>query len=292
MQESQKDSQVRLIEEIGKMQDVDGYVNAVNPSVFAAKANALDSPNYYQAMNRPDTELFVKTMEEEMAALYDLHAWEVIDQADVPYTAEGAWHTIIESTWAFKVKRFPDDSVKRYNVRLCVRGDQQIEDMDYFETYAPVVSWSTVQAVMTLAANLGLKSRQVDFVNAFVQATLPENEEVYMFLPHGWEQPGKVLKLIKSFYGLAQAPLHWFNKLPDGLIKVICIFYVDNCSMFTHDVNDVDAIIEKIIEENFSLLVESDAAGFLEINMEGQDDGAIELKQSALIQRIIDTLGF
>eukprot|EP00957_Ditylum_brightwellii_P092949 7077369-Ditylum_brightwellii.AAC.1 len=47
-----------------------------------------------------------------------------------------------------------------------------------------------------------------------------------------------------------------------------------------------------MIEENFLLRVESDAAGFLGINMEHQDGGAIELKQSALIQRIIDTLGF
>eukprot|EP00957_Ditylum_brightwellii_P177869 13548280-Ditylum_brightwellii.AAC.1 len=61
-------------------------------------------------MNRPDAELFVKAMEEEMAALYDLKAWEVIDQAAVPYTAEGVQQTIIESTWAFKVKRFPDGS--------------------------------------------------------------------------------------------------------------------------------------------------------------------------------------
>eukprot|EP00957_Ditylum_brightwellii_P178512 13598153-Ditylum_brightwellii.AAC.1 len=46
-------------------QDLDGYVNAVHPLAFVAKANALDTPNYYQAMNRPDAPLFVKAMEEE-----------------------------------------------------------------------------------------------------------------------------------------------------------------------------------------------------------------------------------
>eukprot|EP00957_Ditylum_brightwellii_P047105 3577258-Ditylum_brightwellii.AAC.1 len=196
MCKSQKDSQVRLIEEIGTMQDLDGYVNAVEPLAFVAKVNALDTQNYYQAMNRPDAELFVKAMEEEMAALYDLNAWEVIDQADVPYTAEGTWCTVIESTWAFKVERFPDGLVKKHKAQLCMRGDQQAE-----------------------AANLGLKSKQVDYTHAFMQATLPKNEEVYMSLPCGWKQPGKVLKLIKSVYGLAQAQLRWFNKLSDGLIK-------------------------------------------------------------------------
>eukprot|EP00957_Ditylum_brightwellii_P050239 3809987-Ditylum_brightwellii.AAC.1 len=142
--EPQKDSQTRLMEEI-------------------AKVNALDTPSYYQAANRPDAELFVKTMEEKIAALYDLNAWEVIDQSNVPYTVEGTRYTVVESTCTFKIKKFPDGLVKKYEAWLCVRGDQQVEDMDYLETYSPIISWSTVQTVLALAANLGLKSRQVDY---------------------------------------------------------------------------------------------------------------------------------
>eukprot|EP00957_Ditylum_brightwellii_P085376 6495112-Ditylum_brightwellii.AAC.1 len=51
MQSLQADSQVILMEEFNTMQDLDGYVNAVHPFAFSAKANALDMPNYYQAMN-------------------------------------------------------------------------------------------------------------------------------------------------------------------------------------------------------------------------------------------------
>eukprot|EP00957_Ditylum_brightwellii_P123755 9434415-Ditylum_brightwellii.AAC.1 len=42
----------------------------------------------------------------------------------------------------------------------------------------------------------------------------------------------------------------------------------------------------------FSLHVDDDAAGFLGIELDRQDDRTIELKQSALIQRIVDTIGF
>eukprot|EP00957_Ditylum_brightwellii_P173539 13212427-Ditylum_brightwellii.AAC.2 len=70
---------------------------------------------------------------------------------------------------------------------------------------------------MSLAVTLCFKSRHVDYTNAFIQATLPPGEEVYIFLPRGWEQPGKVLKLKKSVYGLAHAPLAWFKKLKQGL---------------------------------------------------------------------------
>eukprot|EP00957_Ditylum_brightwellii_P166736 12692181-Ditylum_brightwellii.AAC.1 len=40
------------------------------------------------------------------------------------------------------------------------------------------------------------------------------------------------------------------------------------------------------------LRVEDDAAGFLGIKLDRQDAGSIELKQTALIQRIIDIIGF
>eukprot|EP00957_Ditylum_brightwellii_P153280 11665901-Ditylum_brightwellii.AAC.1 len=47
-----------------------------------------------------------------------------------------------------------DLDVKKRKACLCVRGDQQVEGIDYFETHAPVVSWSTLRTVMTLAVNL------------------------------------------------------------------------------------------------------------------------------------------
>eukprot|EP00957_Ditylum_brightwellii_P063989 4854177-Ditylum_brightwellii.AAC.1 len=117
------------------MHDVGGYVNGIHPLAFAAKANELDM-------------------------LEALEAWELIGIDEVPLLPDGSPRNIIESTWAFKVKRFPDGGVKKRKARSYVRGDQQVKDMDYFETYAPVVSWSTIRTVTTLAVNLGLKSHQ------------------------------------------------------------------------------------------------------------------------------------
>ncbi len=95
-----------------------------------------------------------------------------------------------------------------------MRGDKQIAGVDYFESYLPVASWSTVQMVMNLAIQQGWATRQVDISNAFVQAKL--KEELYVELPemfcneqnHG-NKDGVVLKLNKLLYGLVQAPLSW-----------------------------------------------------------------------------------
>eukprot|EP00957_Ditylum_brightwellii_P069897 5308082-Ditylum_brightwellii.AAC.1 len=106
--------------ELSKIHEVDRYVNGEHPFALAAKANAMDTPNYWQAMNRPDSDLFVDVMQEEMDALDQLKTWELIDIDDVPSTAEGIGCIIIESTWAFKVKQYSDGKVKKRKAPLCV----------------------------------------------------------------------------------------------------------------------------------------------------------------------------
>lgn len=90
----------------------------------------------------------------------------------------------------------------------------QTAGIDYFDTYAPVVQWSTIRLVLTLVLKHGWSTRQVDYTNAFAQADLPE--EVYIEEPRGFtgrDGTNKVLKLLKSLYGLKQAPKTFFEKL-------------------------------------------------------------------------------
>eukprot|EP00957_Ditylum_brightwellii_P131886 10057413-Ditylum_brightwellii.AAC.1 len=119
------DCQVCVMEEMNMMHDVGGYINGINPLAFAAKANAPNTPNYYQAMNRPDASHFVDAMKEELDMLETLEAWELICIDKVPLLPNGSPQNIIESTWSFKVQHFPDGGVKKRKARLCVRGDQQ-----------------------------------------------------------------------------------------------------------------------------------------------------------------------
>ena len=72
--------------------------------------------------------------------------------------------------------------------------------------------------LFTLALKIGLKTCQVDYSNAFVQADI--DEEVYCDLPLkfcGLSSDDYVLKLKKSLYGLKQAPRLWFKTLDKSL---------------------------------------------------------------------------
>ena len=65
---------------------------------------------------------------------------------------------MLTSTWAFKKKRYPDELLKKFKAIFCVRGDQQVDGLDVFETFAPVVAWIAVRILLTLSMILGLKT--------------------------------------------------------------------------------------------------------------------------------------
>ncbi len=115
--------------------------------------------------------------------------WEVIKRDSIPLK-NGVKPNIISSTWAFKIKRFPDGRLNKFRARFCVRGDRQVEGVDYFETYDPVASWSSIRMLLIMSLQHGWTTKQIDFSNAFFQGTL--EEDVYVALPAKFNDKGIV----------------------------------------------------------------------------------------------------
>ncbi len=115
---------------------------------------------------------------------------------------------VLPSTWAFKIKSYPDGRVKKFKARLCARDDRQTEGVDYFKTWAPVVQWSTVRIVMILAIKLNLISIQCDITAAFSHGRVPPTEMIYVHQPRGFNRGNgdEVLRLKQTLYGLKQSP--------------------------------------------------------------------------------------
>ena len=80
--------------------------------------------------------------------------------------------TVSDSIWAFKLKRFSDGLIKKVKARFCARGDQQLQDIDFFETYAPVVQWTSVRMMLILEILMNLKSKQGGVTADFLHADL------------------------------------------------------------------------------------------------------------------------
>jgi hypothetical protein len=276
-----------------------------NPIAFAVrKTSDPDNPTLKEAMLSKDAAEFTEAMGIEIAALEKNKTWTPMLRSSLPNGTN-----VLPGTWALKIKRFPDGRVRKYKGRYCVRGDKQIKGVDYNETYAPVVAWTTVRMMMVMAATLNLKTTQIDFSNAFVQADLQES--VYIELPTGFGSPTSgdyVLKLNKSLYGLCQAPKSWFDKLSAELHKLgfvpsphdpcmfvhpdmVVLVYCDDCLMFSRDQGKVDDMIVRM-RNAFpgGLTVEDSVFAFLGVEVfTDVETGKTKLGQSGLIKKILAT---
>eukprot|EP00957_Ditylum_brightwellii_P009167 693713-Ditylum_brightwellii.AAC.1 len=91
-------------------------------------------------MNRLDADRFRDAMNSEMGTLDGMESWIIVRHTDDM--------NILGSTWVFKVKRFPNGTINKLKAWLCVQGNQQIDRVDEFDTYAPVVSFSTARLLL------------------------------------------------------------------------------------------------------------------------------------------------
>ena len=92
----------------------------------------------------------------------------------------------------------------------------------YRMTFAPVVSWLTIQCVFILALSLGWHMRSIDFVMAYTQADVKTN--ILMQLPTSTTikevDPNKyLLKLQKNLYGLKDGQVTWHKHIKAGLLS-------------------------------------------------------------------------
>ena len=180
-------------------------VNWVHPLFLKAKSAASreDNPTWWEAMSGPSADDYWKAACKEIDTLEGMDAWEVVDRTpDME---------VIGSTWAFKLKRFPSGLVKKFKARFCARGDMEKENN--FETYCPVVQWTTVRLMLILEVLLGLKSKQGDITAAFLHAEVEEDRNIYVEMPRGFRKPGKVLRLKRWLYGNRESPREFWKYL-------------------------------------------------------------------------------
>ncbi|KFK27477.1 hypothetical protein AALP_AA8G388700 [Arabis alpina] len=135
----------------------------------------------------------------------------------VPYQSN---MNVLGCKWVFRTKLLADGDLDKLKARLCAKGFNQEEGIDYLETYSPVVMTTTVRTVLHTATTQKWTIKQLDVKNAFLHGDLTET--VYMHQPAGFvdsEYPDHVWKLHKAVYGLKQAPREWFNKFSNYLLE-------------------------------------------------------------------------
>jgi histone deacetylase 1/2 len=191
--------------------------------------------------------------------------------------------------------------------RFCCRGDLQEDD---FETFAPVVSWTSVRFFLVLTMVIDWVTCSIDFSSAFLQADLPS--PIWVHLPRGFHssRPGKTcLRLNKSQYGLTVAPRLWYQHLLAALKDMgftqstqdacllykqdlLLIVYVDDVGIAAPASTLIDQFVSDLKSRGFELTKEGSFSEFLGIKFEeDKAAGTITLTQKGLIKKVIAAAG-
>jgi hypothetical protein len=183
--------------------------------------------------------------------------------------------------------------------------------MNYFETYAPVVTWFAIRLMIVMGIIFDWALRQVDFVMAYPQA--PIETDIYMELPQGIQtatgnSKDHVLKLLKNIYGQKQAGRVWNSFLVDKLVSLgYTASLIDDCIFFRGDtifmvyvddgifLGNNDAQLQQAIREiqGLGLNIEDQGhpADYVGVNIKKLRDGTYEFTQRALTDSIIEDVG-
>jgi hypothetical protein len=278
-----------------------------DPIAFSATSDA-DTLYYHQAMQAPDKAQFRLAMEQEVDDHEAREHWTVIPKKDVPYGTR-----ILQAVWSFKRKRRIDTrEVYKRKARLTAHGGQQVHGVNYWETYAPVVTWTSIRFFLIISLLSGWHTQQIDFVLAFPQAKV--ECDIFMEAPIGFNfkaglnKKTHCLKLLQNLYGTKQGAKIWYDHLHAGLTKLHykrstvdkCVFYngksvflvyTDDGIFLGPDLKEINRLKAELVSKGgFKIEDMGDLNEYLGVKVTKTDDGKIKLAQPHLIAQIIEDL--
>jgi hypothetical protein len=250
---------------------------------------------YHQAIQQDDASEFVKAIEKEVEAHVKENHRELVKRIDVPPDTD-----VLQAIWSMRHKQ--------NKARLNIHGGKQVYGMNYFETYAPVVSLYAVRFLICLGMLLDWNMHQVDFVLAYPQA--PIEHDMYMEPPPGIEtkhghSKDYVLKLLANLYGQKQAGRVWNQYLVNHLLQIgfkqslidECVFYrgniifvvyLDDGIFFGSDDDTITQIITQMQNLGMNIEDQGHPADYVGVNIKKLKNGTYEFTQKTLIDAIIN----
>ena len=91
-------------------------------------------------------------IEKEIRGLTTEDVWEIFPKSSLPTSAH-----LFRLLWSFKIKRNPFGEIIKHKSHVFEHGGM----IDFHNTFAPVVNWSTVRFIIMMAEIAGWESGQL-----------------------------------------------------------------------------------------------------------------------------------
>lgn len=277
-----------------------------HPIAFHAEMMG-DIMYYHQAMRQNDADKFTDAVIKEVNGHVDMGNWNLIKRNEVPDP-----EFILPSVWAMRRKRnLTTNEITKYKARLNIHGGKQTYGVNYFDTYAPVVTWFAIRLIIIFAVSLKYCLKQVDFVMAFPQA--PIENDMYMELPAGirtkhGNSKDYVLQIVANLYGQKQGGRVWNQYLVDKLKSLgfdqslvdecvfyrgttIFILYVDDGIVLDLDERKLVTFVKELQDVGLNVEDQGHPSDYIGVNIKKDSQGRYNFTQSGLIDSIIEDVG-
>ena len=177
------------------------------------KLGAIPLPNSWkEIVESPYAKEWIAGCKRDLAKKLANGAWEVVDDS----VLQG--RKPLKGKWACVVKYKPSGEIDEFRSRWVGCGYSQIAGIDFDEISAGVLRLASARMLLAIGAIEDLDLHHLDISAAFTHAEL--DRDIYIEMPHGFEETGKVCKLIKGLEGLRQSGRLWFDhnaKILEGM---------------------------------------------------------------------------
>lgn len=264
-------------------------------AIIAETYMLKSEPNTFEeALEGEDTEKWSQAIKSKLDSLIENHTWTLVPRPkDI---------NVISNRWVFKQKLDKDGKLDKYKALLVAKGYTQQHEIDYEETFSPVVKYSTVQMMLSIAAARNYEIFQFDVKTAFLHGEL--DRPIYMEQPSGCKKEGdSVCLLNKAIYGLKQASMCWNKKIVKFLTdwnfiqskadrcvfmeidkKLYLALYMDDGLLCSENIHGMNALLSDLNRE-FTITY-SKAEFFVGMQIErGRDGGQLKIHQSSMLRR-------
>ena len=141
-------------------------IQDTNDLIMDAHIRDPDTMYYHEAMREPYIDQFLQAVDKEVNTQIESDVIRLVDKEQVPLGTK-----VFAVVWALRrKKKFLTGKISKYKARMNLDGSKQSKGVHYDQSYAPVVTWHSIQLMLALDLLNGWHKKKIDYVVAYPQA--------------------------------------------------------------------------------------------------------------------------
>ncbi|MBW0511509.1 hypothetical protein O181_051224 [Austropuccinia psidii MF-1] len=211
----------------------DKMVSSLNSS---CKFSNIIQTNYKEAFELSDGDKWKAAINDELSSMNDEKVLTIVNLKEALEVVPR--ESILSSKWVFVKKTKPE----QYKAWLVASGFRQIQGINFEETFAPTLTFNSLQLLFSNATLMGWEIRKFNVKVAFLHSFI--DKPVYMWPPQGISVPKHhLIKLEKALYGTKQAARCWWLHLKQILLKIGFIANKEDPSTYSFESKEGKAML-------------------------------------------------